>query len=153
MQKWASVVKNSDEDAYLDEIREKSKDHPRLKWVMNMSPTVLQQHDTILHGTTTQAAPVMGSPMAASTPPPAFGAAPPPLQPQQLAYQYHVAINGQTYGPYPHEQMLSMLQAKQIDPSAMVWREGLSNWIAISQCSELNVTPPPVAMTPPPPFG
>ena len=157
MQQWASVVKNSDGDAYLDEIREKSKDHPRLKWVMNMSPSVLQQHDAILHGTTAQAA-VVGSPMmgasAAPTPPPAFGAAPPPLQ-QQPKYQYHVAINGQTYGPYPHEQMLSMLQAKQIDPSAMVWREGLANWVAIAQCPELVVTPPPLSpMTPPPPsFG
>lgn len=47
MEKWAEVLKDSDEDAYQDEIREPNKGR-RLKWVMNMSPSILQTHEQLL---------------------------------------------------------------------------------------------------------
>lgn len=150
MEKWAITVKDSDEDAYQEEIRETSKGR-RLKLVMNMSPSALQQHDQILHATR-MAGVHHGVAGAFATPnmaPPAFGVAPPPIM-QQIKYQYHVAMNGQTYGPYPHEQVLNMLQATQIDSTTMIWRDGLASWIAVSQCPEL-ITVFSSTMPPPPP--
>ncbi len=146
MQKWAMIVKDSDQDAYQDEIREVSKGR-RLKWVMNMSPSILQQHAQFLQHNA-QAAAAITNPAAFAAqpnmmPPPAPGAVPPPLM-QQPKYQYHVAIQGQTYGPYSHEQLMNMLQSKQIDMSSLVWREGLASWIAVAQCPELIAVPPPL---------
>ncbi|MEG2568993.1 MAG: DUF4339 domain-containing protein, partial [Acinetobacter sp.] len=65
-------------------------------------------------------------------------------------YQYHIAINGQNFGPYPHASVLDMLRNQQINTATMVWREGLANWISISQCPELAILPPPVMPSIPP---
>ncbi len=147
-EKWAEAVKESDEDAYQEEVREISKGQ-RLKWVMNMSPSVLQQHEQLLKGQ--EHAQVLGqsAPFIGSMPPPAPGAIPPPFM-QQPQYQYHVAINGQTFGPYPHRNVMDMLQNQQINTATMIWREGLANWIAISQCPELVSLPPPIMSGIPP---
>ena len=140
LEKWAELVKDSDEDGYQEEIREPSKGR-RLKWVLNMSPTILQQHEQFL------------SPQSmASKAPTSFvsGAATPPPILQQPQYQYHISINGQNFGPYPHTSVLDMLKNQQINTATMVWREGLANWITISQCPELAILPPPVMPSIPP---
>lgn len=160
MEKWASVVKDSDEDAYQDEIREASKGR-RLKWVMNMAPSVMQQHAQILQAPSPAQAfaqdPYAGAQQqvsaavlqrSASMPPPPPGAVPPPPPIAPLSYFYHVSIQGQTQGPLRRDQVLAMLHAQQIDLNTSIWREGLANWITIAQCAELIMAPPP----PPPPF-
>lgn len=150
-EKWASAVKDSDEDAYLDEIREPSKGR-RLKWVMNMSPSALQSHSHLL----SSAQPGFSSngfsgESSGTTPPPFPGAVPPPIV-QQPQYQYHIALNGQNYGPYPHASIVEMLRTQQVTPATMVWREGLVQWVSIAQCPELSVSAPP-SMPPLPPMS
>lgn len=146
LEKWAEVVPDSDEDAYQEEIREANKGR-RLKWVLNMSPTVLQQHEQLLRPQ--QVVAPAANPFANTAPPPLGGAMPPPII-QQPQYKYHIAINGQNFGPYPHASVLDMLRNQQINTATMVWREGLANWIAISQCPELAILPPPVMPSIPP---
>ena len=51
---------------------------------------------------------------------------------------YSVVINGQTYGPYTYAQLQQMAANKQINPDTYVWREGLTNWVAIKLLPELN---------------
>ena len=146
LEKVAQVVKNSDEDAYQEEVREAHKGR-RLKWVLNMSPTVLQQHEQLLHPqpVTPAAQPFAGG----ATPPPLAGVMPPPIM-QQPQYQYHIALNGQNFGPYPLAMVLDMLRSQQINASTQVWREGLPNWITVSQCPELAILPPPIMPSIPP---
>lgn len=139
MRKWATPVDNSDEDAYSDEVREAIRGR-RLKWVMNMSPSVLQQHEQWLQPV------LVNSAAPAAMPPPVPGAVPPPIMPQ---YQYYIAINGQSHGPYSHAQMIEMQRNQQITATTMVWREGLPAWLPLLQCSELALTHMPVSGMPP----
>ena len=150
MDKRADVLKDSDEDAYQDEIREPNKGR-RLKWVMNMSPSILQIHEQLLvkKSVAEVGTPIATFAMPGMTPPPPPGAMPPPIL-QQPQYQYHIAINGQNFGPYSHSKVVEMLQQQQINTATMVWREGLANWIAIAQCPELAMpVPPPIPGMPP----
>lgn len=150
MEKWAQIVKDSDEDAYQDEVREISQGR-RLKWVMNMSPTVLQHNELLLRSDSIMAnTQAMPSAVTGVMPPPVPGAAMPPPIIQQPQYQYHIAINGQNYGPYNHLQVMDMLQKQQVNTASMIWREGLANWIAISQCPEFTTLLPPVSQLAPP---
>lgn len=151
MEKWAELLKDSDEDAYQDEIREPNKGR-RLKWVMNMSPSILHTHDQLLKKYVgTEAVLPSGSfAMPGMTPPPAPSWMVPPPPPTMPQYQYHIAINGQTSGPYLYLQIVEMLQQQQITATTMVWREGLANWISIAQCPELAMPmPPPIPGIPP----
>lgn len=147
LEKWAELVKDSDEDAYLEEVREAHKGR-RLKWVLNMSPTVLQQHEQLLCPQPVVAA---AQPFATgvATPPPLAGVMPPPIM-QQPQYQYHLALNGQNFGPYPLATVLDMLRSQQINATTQVWREGLPNWITVAQCPELAILPPPIMPSIPP---
>ncbi|TCM67532.1 uncharacterized protein DUF4339 [Acinetobacter calcoaceticus] len=140
LEKWANVVKDSDEDAYQEEIREQN-NTPRLKWVLNMAPSSLQMHEQLLHRKVL-ANDASAMPFAAGmTPPPLSAAMPPPIM-QQPQYQYHVAINGQPYGPFNHAQVMDMLQKQQINVATTIWREGLTSWVAISQCPEFIIQVP-----------
>lgn len=72
--------------------------------------------------------------------------APPPV-PQAL---YHVAINGQTQGPFGQRQIADAVAAGQVTGTTLVWAHGMSGWTAASQVPELAslfAAPPP----PPPP--
>ncbi len=77
------------------------------------------------------------------TPPPP-GAAP--------AVSFHISVNGQQYGPYDMAAMQQMAANGQVTPSTYVWRPGMAQWIAASQCPELTpLFAPPGAPPPPPP--
>lgn len=77
-------------------------------------------------------------------------AAPPPPPPQKT---YHMAVNGQTLGPYDMNALRSQVQSGQLTRETLVWSEGMSGWTAAGQVSELSslfgAMPPP----PPPPIG
>lgn len=95
--------------------------------------------------------------MQGATPPPMPGSA--PGVPQT---KYHVAVNGQQWGPYDVAQLGQMVQNGQINPQTMVWAEGMPNWTSAGQVPELaqlfqpavQAAPPPMpggpGMTPPP---
>lgn len=76
------------------------------------------------------------------------GVAPPPLPGEA----WHVAVNGQSQGPYSSQQVLSALQSGQIGRDALVWSPALGNWTPVSQVAAFaagSAVPPP----PPPPAG
>ena len=64
---------------------------------------------------------------------------------------WHLAVNGQTQGPYDSQQILTGLQGGQISRETLVWSPSLGNWTPLGQVgafqNALGATPPP----PPPP--
>jgi len=82
----------------------------------------------------------------------AAGAAAPPAPPTLPAW--HVAINGQTQGPFNPQQLTQSVASGQLAPSTLVWCAGMSGWTAAGEVPQLSglfasQTPPP----PPPPVG
>lgn len=77
---------------------------------------------------------------AAMAPGGAPGMAPPP--PPML---WHVAIGGQTQGPYNDAQLIQAIQSGQINRSTQVWTPALGNWTAAGQVPQLGgyFGPPP----------
>lgn len=76
------------------------------------------------------------------------GAAPPP--PPGAAW--HVAVNGNTQGPYTPQQLAQGISAGQLTPESLVWTNGQAEWLPAGQVPQLGglftaATPPP----PPPP--
>ena len=61
---------------------------------------------------------------------------------------WHVAVNGQTQGPFTHEQITEGLASGQYTEQTMVWATGYDDWKPISQVTELSA---PSAMPTPPP--
>lgn len=76
------------------------------------------------------------------------GSAVPPPPP---SVSWHVAVNGQTLGPFAPQQLTEAIQMGQVTPQTHVWNAGLSGWTAAGQVPQLatlfGATPPP----PPPP--
>lgn len=81
----------------------------------------------------------MGTAFPGATPPPPPGAA------------WHVAVNGQTQGPFTSEQLSQGIAAGQITAQSIVWSAGMSGWTPAGQvpqlASQFGAVPPP----PPPP--
>lgn len=81
------------------------------------------------------------------------GAAAPPPPPVTA---WHVAVNGQTQGPFSDQQMAQGIAAGQLDSRTLVWSAALSGWTPAGQVPQLQAlfqsgaTPPP---PPPPPVG
>lgn len=97
-------------------------------------------HVGIINTHTTQAAP---------PPQPSHHApvAPPPLPPQ---ISFHVALNGQTVGPFDFSTLFQYVQQGQLTRDTLVWKQGMANWTPAGQVSELNGLfahmPPPLRM-------
>lgn len=75
------------------------------------------------------------------------GMAPPPPPP---AGAWHIAVNGQTQGPFTLQQMASGASGGQLTPETMVWTNGMQGWAAAStvpQLTSMFTSAPP----PPPP--
>jgi uncharacterized protein (TIGR00266 family) len=68
-------------------------------------------------------------------------------------YNWYVAVNGQTVGPFPHEQMIAGVRSGQYNLATMVWREGFSDWLPVEQVKELADPGTAVNNTPPPTSG
>jgi len=130
---WFDAVPESDADAYGWEVREPSDSrHPRLKLVLRRdAATSASIHAYFLGGPTLP----QDSPM----PPPS--AIVPGFPPPPPVHDFHLAVAGQTYGPYSPQQIWALVQGRQIDPlNTQVWRNGYPNWLPLMQCPEL--TPP-----------
>ena len=70
---------------------------------------------------------------------------PPPLPPQ---VQFFVAVNGQQSGPFDMALLQQMVQSGQLNRETLVWKQGMADWKAAGQVSELTSlfgsVPPPL---------
>lgn len=61
-----------------------------------------------------------------------------------MSKEYHINVNGKSIGVYTLEQ----LKEVKINPDAIVWYNGLSDWLPVSEVAELQdfiaVAPPPI---------
>lgn len=66
---------------------------------------------------------------------------------------WYLLRNGQTYGPYPEEQIRQWVRAGQIAPDEKLNREGDANWLSLDMIPEFGAdraaAPPPPAAYPP----
>lgn len=72
------------------------------------------------------------------------GMAPPPPPPAAVAW--HVAVDGQTRGPFSPQQMAAGISSGEVTPDTMVWSQGMAAWQAAGQVPQLSTsfqTPPP----------
>jgi membrane protease subunit (stomatin/prohibitin family) len=86
------------------------------------------------------------APGAAGGAPAAGG--PPPIP---GAVQWHVALSGQTMGPYTPAQVQQAIQTGQLNREALVWSAGMDQWEPAGQsplASLFTVSPPPLPPTP-----
>lgn len=72
-------------------------------------------------------------------------ASPPPI----VSSMWHVAVNGQSQGPYAIEQVASAIAAGQVSKSTLVWTAGMASWAAAGTVPQLAGSfgppaPPPV---------
>lgn len=51
---------------------------------------------------------------------------------------WHISIQGQIFGPYPREEIISLIQANQAGAADLVWKEGMSHWTPVSQTAEFR---------------
>jgi hypothetical protein len=101
-----------------------------------------------LRGQQDAVAQMIGGLAAAHTParPPASPAAPPPVA--AAGAEWHVAAAGNQTGPHTLQQVQAMLQRGQVAADSLVWKAGMSGWVAIAECGELSAV---LAAVPPPP--
>ncbi len=82
--------------------------------------------------------------MPGTVPPPAPPAPPP-------AAAWHIAVNGQTRGPFTGQQIAAGIASGEVTPETMVWTGGMAAWQPAGQVPQLapsfSAPPPP----PPPP--
>lgn len=150
---WAQPIEFSDEDAYPWEVREvEENEGPRLKYRLRADAVSAGLIEQVITPAQPAVAPqpTMHPPMQQPAMPPMPGAAPltMPGLPQMPVYQYHVAVNGQPYGPFDVAMLRQMLSTGQIQPTSKVWREGWGAWVDLNQSPELQilVAAPPAAM-------
>jgi membrane protease subunit (stomatin/prohibitin family) len=80
-------------------------------------------------------------------PPQQQAAAMPPPMPQ--AVQYFYAANGQQAGPVSFDQLKSLFANRTVNKDSLVWKQGMSEWVALKDVEELKAflggsTPPPL---------
>jgi membrane protease subunit (stomatin/prohibitin family) len=76
------------------------------------------------------------------------GVAVPPPPPGEL---WHIAVNGQTQGPFDAQQLAHQIRTGQITPSTHVWTAALGNWTTAGQVPQLAGYFAPAPPPPPPP--
>ena len=77
----------------------------------------------------------------ASKPKPVTGPPMPPARPASTAPQFYYAQNGQRFGPLTLKQMQERIALHQLRPQDLVWREGMSQWVAAQEVPELFSPP------------
>lgn len=72
---------------------------------------------------------------------PQMGMTPPPLP----TTVYHIAVNGQTSGPFDRNTLTQMALSGQLLPSSLVWKQGMTEWTKADSVDELkDLFMPPV---------
>lgn len=76
---------------------------------------------------------------AARTEPAPAGAAAAPAEPAAPGpAEWHYAHGGQQHGPVPADTVRQLLASRQLDPGALVWRDGMPAWAAAGAVPELS---------------
>jgi membrane protease subunit (stomatin/prohibitin family) len=88
----------------------------------------------------------MANAMMNNMKPGAAGIAPPPPPPDA----WHIAVNGQTQGPFTSQQIAAGIVAGQLNAASLLWSAGMSGWTAANQIPQFagSFASPP---SPPPP--
>ena len=84
--------------------------------------------------------------LAAANQPAAAGPAVPPVPP--ATETWYVARDGQRSGPLSVEQLREQIASGAVAQGTMIWKQGMSDWVAAGQVVELTAS---FAATPPPP--
>ena len=88
----------------------------------------------------------MANRMVQTTGAAAPSAMPPPLQ----AAAWHVAVNGQTQGPFTDQQLAESISGGQVTAATQVWSAGMPSWSTAGQVPQLAAYFAPPAIPPPP---
>ena len=83
----------------------------------------------------------------------AGAAAPAAPPPPPAAAAWHLARDGQTFGPFGEAQLRAQIAAGQFGPDTLVWSAGMSGWQPAGQVPQLAALFGPPAPPPPPPPG
>lgn len=71
-----------------------------------------------------------------------------PTPPPVPSVTFHIAVNGQSTGPFDMNTLTQMINAGTITRETLVWKAGMANWEQAGNVSEfqslLGTTPPPV---------
>jgi len=71
--------------------------------------------------------------------------APPPIP---GAINYFIVENGKQAGPFNMSELKAKISANQFQKDTLVWKEGMANWIAASEVSDISTlfgsVPPPI---------
>jgi len=62
---------------------------------------------------------------------------------------YHISRQGQTYGPYPAEDVKRMLSEGRLLPTDLCWTEGMAGWEPLGKVMGAAAMPPAPAPAPP----
>ena len=65
---------------------------------------------------------------------PQMGMIPPPLP----TTAYHIAVNGQTSGPFDRNALMQMALSGQLLPSSLVWKQGMTEWMKADSVDDLK---------------
>lgn len=65
---------------------------------------------------------------------PQMGMTPPPLP----TTAYHIAVNGQTSGPFDRNALMQMALSGQLLPSSLVWKQGMTEWMKADSVDDLK---------------
>lgn len=55
---------------------------------------------------------------------------------------WYYAQGGQQYGPISHANLSNLIAQGSVQPSDLVWRDGMANWLAVTSVSELAASIP-----------
>ncbi len=67
--------------------------------------------------------------------------------------EWFVVVAGEQYGPLSQEELILSLQQKRASATDMFWKQGMPEWVALTEIPELNALlgaiPPDTAILPP----
>src|SRR6266404_7689601 len=69
-----------------------------------------------------------------------------------MSDEYYYSQAGQRCGPVPGEQLKQLAASGHLQPTDLIWKEGMSGWVAAAKVKGLFPAPPdPARPTDPPP--
>lgn len=146
---WTDPVPDSDADAYRWEVRES--DQPRLKLAVKSEFFARGWLETTLSAARPDS-PRPPSVLATESTTLVHGVP----SPTTFQFQYYLVLNGQSVGPYSLAFVQHWIGSGQVAPSTLAWRQGMPQWMPLTQVPELAsmfgaATPPPLLGSGPPP--
>lgn len=76
---------------------------------------------------------------------------PPPAAAATTASPWHVAVGGQTKGPYSIQQLVAGITSGEVKADTMVWSAGMPSWTRADQVTQLATYFQAMSSPPPPP--